>query len=557
MSSAAGSTTSVGPWPPPRRGAVAPRAVPEVRARVVSRLCGLRAAGELSAGHVRQAAAGAGVSERTVYRWLREGPQAGRPGPPPTGLDEANWQAFEDFRGNIAAVHRARAAVVAGRDTAAGVPISDELRQGWATAEPMSLRTLQAAFARALRPVDRAAWTGGEQARRQAQISSPRAAPHRNACWQADHTELDIVVLPPRGPACRPWLTSFHDESSRVVMGWCLALYPDAGTVLAALRMSLLVDPDRGPHGGVPAVLAYDGGLEFAAAAVRAVCDSLVIEVQPSPPYTPHHHGLIERWHRTIDQTLCCQLPGYTGGPRTAAGDLYGPIRDDTAWRASAADSPQGARPLTISTFTRIFTDWVRWYNTDHAHAGLDGASPLQVWNDDPSPITIIEAGKLRDLLLAGIDRTISHAGGIRFRNLTYTAPELYGRVGQRVQVRYAPHNDRFVEVYQDGAHLTTAYPRDAMSPEQAEAYRTAWATEGKRLATRRRAATRRARRRLEVLDEDTSTAETRLVPTDAATPPGAVVVQGSASLLGLADHRSRPRVLDPHGNPTVPDTPE
>jgi putative transposase len=527
-----------------------------VRARIVERLGELRAAGALSAGHVRQAAAGAGVSQRTVYRWLRAGAQARHPGPPPVVLDEASWQAFEDFRGNVAAVHRARAAAVAGRDTAAGVPIPAELQRAWATAEPMSLRTLQAAFARALRPVDRAAWTSGDQARRATQISSPRAPVHRNACWQADHTELDAVVLPPRGPACRPWLTSFHDEATRLVMGWCLALYPDAGTVLAALRMGLIVDPDRGPYGGVPAAVAYDGGLEFAAAALQGVCGSLVIDPRSSPPYTPHHHGLIERWHRTIDQTLCCQLPGYTGGPRTAAGDLYGPVRDDATWRASIAESPAGARPLTISAFIRLFTDWIRWYNTEHAHAGIDGRSPLQAWTSDPSPITIIEPGKLRDLLLAGIDRTITHAGGIRFRNLTYTAAELYGRVGQHVQVRYAPHDDRFIEVYQDGDHLATAYPRDAMSPEQAEAYRAAWAAEGKRLATRRRAASRRARRRLQALDEDSSTAETRLVPTDAATPPGSAPVRGSASLLGLTDHRGRPRVLDADGNPTVPGPP-
>ena len=68
-------------------------------------------------------------------------------------------------------------------------------------------------------------------------------------------------------------------------------------------------------------------------------------------------------------------------------------------------------------------------------------------------------------LLLAGEERTIGK-DGIRLRGLAYVAPELQGRDGQKVQVRYMPHDDRLVEVYLGTAHLCTAYPQGQLTPE-------------------------------------------------------------------------------------------
>jgi putative transposase len=47
------------------------------------------------------------------------------------------------------------------------------------------------------------------------------AAP--NAIWQADHTELDILVKDERGDARRPWLTIILDDYSRAVAGYMLS----------------------------------------------------------------------------------------------------------------------------------------------------------------------------------------------------------------------------------------------------------------------------------------------------------------------------------------------
>ena len=124
-----------------------PRVDPEQRAAAVARLTALRQAGTLTAAHVRMAASGLQVDERTVWRWLgMSGP--GRTGPARYALTAADREAFAYFRGNIAAVARARAAVVAGLGQVAGAPVPDFLIQGWTGAPAVTLRTLQRAFER-------------------------------------------------------------------------------------------------------------------------------------------------------------------------------------------------------------------------------------------------------------------------------------------------------------------------------------------------------------------------------------------------------------------------
>jgi putative transposase len=139
------------------------QADPERRRAAVERLGQLREAGELTAAHVRLAASGLGVRERTVWRWLslaadQPGILAGRV---PYQLSEADREAYARYRGNVAAVHRARSAVLASPAApevlAAGVPVPASLRDGWRAAPPVTERTLQRAFRRELTAAEAAA----------------------------------------------------------------------------------------------------------------------------------------------------------------------------------------------------------------------------------------------------------------------------------------------------------------------------------------------------------------------------------------------------------------
>jgi putative transposase len=235
----------------------------------MARLRGLRAAGALTVEHVRLAAEGLGVGERTVRRWM--GAEAGelvvRPGPVAYRLSEVDRAAYAHFHGNVCAVHRARTAVLAAASVlvvagpgggdgelvvAAGVPVPRFLVRGWVDAGPVSRRTLRESYVRELTPGERAGWVGGEDARRDTQVYLRRPPVGRNHTWEMDHKLLPILVRPPRGRAVCPWLTSIVDDGTRGLVGWVIALTSHTGAVLTAIRMGMVADADRGPFGVIP-----------------------------------------------------------------------------------------------------------------------------------------------------------------------------------------------------------------------------------------------------------------------------------------------------------------
>ncbi|MBN1174856.1 MAG: Mu transposase C-terminal domain-containing protein [Micromonosporaceae bacterium] len=528
----------------------------EQRAATVTRLVQLREADTLTAAHVRVAAAGCGVDERTVRRWLARADQTRAERPERYRLSKVDREAYAFYRGNVAAIERVRAAVLAGQPTAAGVPVPQFLIDGWGGAPAVTGRTLRRAYAREMTPAERAYWASGEAGRRAADVYLTRPWTPRNQWWELDHKQLPILVLPLRGRAVCPWLTSVVDDGTRALLGWAITLTPSTATVLTALRMALVHDPDRGPFGAVPAGARVDRGLEFAAEAVKDALAALCVDPNRLPGFTPHRKGKIERLHQTIEQTLLCGLPGYTKGPRDAAGRLHGPLSDSARDKEAAEHAPVG--PMRLERFVvERFIPWVTWYNTERPHSMLDGLTPVQAWEQDPSALHRIDAAQLRHLLLAGEDRVVQK-DGVRHAGLSYVAPELHGRGGQLVQVRYMPHDDRQVEVYLNDVHLCTAYPQGHLSDEQVAAFREHGKAETKRLTAARRRASRRARVELAALsDGQTAEAESRLVPEaadeQAARQRGdeALRRRASASLLGLVE----PYALPPgQSYPTPPE---
>ena len=436
---------------------------PQVRAALVARLLALRGGGESLSLEVRRAAAGLGVSDRTVWRWLGRGEDDDaqqRRRRPRYEITDADRQDYADWSGNIAALRRARAA--------AGQPVP-------------SLRTLQQAFARQLSPGERAGLVKGVAGRRRHEVYLRWEPACRNARWETDHKELPVLVTPPRGRRpVKPWVTAFLDCYSRLIMGWALSLRPDSATVLAAMRRALVVDPERGPFGGVPRVLVPDGGLEFATTALARVCATLGTTFAPTDAYAPFQKGKLERANRTVDQELLSGLPFYTEGPRAANGKLYGP----------------DAAPMTLALFAGRFAEWVTAYNTTRPHSALGGQTPLQRWEADPTPIQEVPAGQLRWLLLADAERTIGR-DGIHFGGHTFIAAGLNGRAGQRVQVRYTPHDMRQIEVFDGDTWLCTAYPQDALPESERDAVLARRRADAAELGRRQRRASRRARARL------------------------------------------------------------
>ncbi|MER6018827.1 Mu transposase C-terminal domain-containing protein [Streptomyces anulatus] len=513
----------------------------EKRRAAVERLSRLREDEALTAAHVRTVADGLEVSERTVWRWLAPPKPAAPAARPRYELSETDRAALAFYRGNVAAVVRARRTVTDGDGTTSGAPVPDFLAEGWASAKPVAERTLYRAFTDGLPPAERAAWKTGEAGRRAGSVYLRRPDALRGRCWEMDHKQLPILVLPPKGKALAPWLTTVVDDGTRALLGWAIATAPTSGTVLTAMRMALTHEPDLSPFGAVPELVRIDRGLEFAAGSVKEVLGGLAVVMHRLPAFTPHRKGKVERLNLTIEQMLISQLPGFTGGPRDAAGRLYGPIKDSAAAQRAAEGSAEGEGPLRLERFVSRFADWARWYNTAHRHRMLGGRPPLTAWEEDPAPLRRIGADQLRHLMLAGTERIVQK-DGINFRSLAYVAPELYGRGGQRVQIRYMPHDDRTIEVYLGAEHLCTAYPTGQLTEAQTDAFREHARAEAERLGRERRRASRQARRTLAPMTGDAAPAESRLVAAADGRSrtqrerDAALAARSSTSLLGLID---------------------
>lgn len=459
-------------------GAVVKRVDSAVRATVVARLRGERAEGAAISADVRRVSVALSVGERTVWRWLGAAEDASRAR---SGyqLSEADRDAYLDWCGNVAALRR------------------DRLARGESVP---SLRVLQRAFAEQMSPGERAAAVEGVEGRRRHEVYLRWEPVGRNARWEGDHKELPVLVTPPRGMRpCKPWATLFLDCYSRLIMGWALSLRPNSATVLAALRRGLVVDPARGPFGGVPVSLVPDNGLEFATTALERVCGVLGVALEPTDAYAPYQKGKLERANRTLDQEFLCGLPFFTEGPRAVDGRLFGPDAD----------------PMSLELFVDRFAEWVIEYNTVRVHSEL-GETPLARWNTDATPLRQVPAEQLRWLLLADVERTVNK-DGVHFGGLRFIAGELNGLVGEKVQVRYTPHDLRQIEIFRGDQWLATAYPQGTLSAERRDAVLARRRADAGELARRQRRASRRARAVLAPITEPGPVVETTTISAEQA----------------------------------------
>ena len=86
---------------------------------------------------------------------------------------------------------------------------------------------------------------GADAFRDQYELVYRRRAQRPNDVWQADHTQLDLLVLDADGSPARPWLTLVLDDHSRAVAGYSLFVSaPSALNLSLALRHAIWRKPD-------------------------------------------------------------------------------------------------------------------------------------------------------------------------------------------------------------------------------------------------------------------------------------------------------------------------
>jgi len=276
-----------------------------------------------------------------------------------------------------------------------------------------------------------------------------------------DHTEADIRIQRNfRGnlEMFRPWVSFLLDSHTRVILSCIVTegdgLGGDPGTesivalLAAAIHGTTAVD---GPFvGGVPSCIQYDNAKAHLAQAMVNGYLELGIATHAIRPGSPWEDGKVERLMNTFCAEFLSPLPGYT----KALKDRY----DRDPWKAEDC--------MSIDEFTTRLEQWVDHYNFERHHSAVE-MTPFERWRDDPTPIRTVSDDLIRQGFLAETKGRKVSKNGVRFKNHDFTHELLGKLVGKRVTVRYLPNDRSFLEIYLNDQFVCSAVPHVRLSSDQ------------------------------------------------------------------------------------------
>jgi putative transposase len=261
-----------------------------------------------------------------------------------------------------------------------------------------------------------------------------REATKPNAIWQADHAQLDIQLVCGDGSTARPWLTVVIDDYSRAIAGYYLGFEPPSSLRTSlALRQGMWRKGE--PHWhicGIPEVLYTDNGSDFTSLHIEQVAAELKMRLVFSTPGKPQGRGRIERFFRTVNEMVLCDLDGYTRRSRRAAN-------------------------LSIEQLEALFRSWL--LETYHRRTSSEGKlSPKERWEDGGFLPRMPDSLEQLDLLLMYEVRTRKvRPDGIHFQGLRYLSLTLAAYVGEEVAIRFDPRDMGEVRVFYKNRFLCRA----------------------------------------------------------------------------------------------------
>ena len=383
-----------------------------------------------------RAANDAGIPIRTAWRWIAryrvDGPAGlARPRRPEAGKRTFPKELVELIEGmallkpppSIATIHR-RITGLAGE-------------RGWRAPSYGSVRSIVGGTNPAMATL---AHEGAAAFRDKYELVHRHRAVRPNATWQADYTQLDILILDAGGKEARPWLTTVVDDHSRAVAGYMMMLgAPSALNTSVALRQAIWrkANPEW-PVCGIPDVLHVDHGSDFTSRHLEQAAADLRIRLIYSGIARPQGRGKIERLFRTINTELLPELPGNLRNGKPASPP-----------RLSLAELDAAIGAYIVST-----------YNA-RPHRAI-GMAPVDAWRGDGllprMPETLAELDAL--LVMVAKPRTV-HRDGICFEGLRYIDPTLAAYVGEPVTIRYDPRDMGEVRVFHRNTFLCRAVSAD------------------------------------------------------------------------------------------------
>lgn len=263
-----------------------------------------------------------------------------------------------------------------------------------------------------------------------------REASAPNEMWQADHTLLDLELLCEKGEVVRPWLTLVVDDYSRAICGYFLSLNaPSAVNTALALRQAIWRKANATwPICGIPHTLYVDNGSDFISEHIEQACIALKIRLIHSMPGRPRGRGRIERLFRTVNDMFLSEQPGF--------------LKDGKS---------QSPPTLTEDVFIARFEDFLHhtYHQRDH---GTTGEAPVHRWSKGGFLPNLPDSLEALDMLLLRVAQLRKvQRDGIRFKGKRYFAVTLAAYVGESVEVLFDPRDLAEIRIYHDGRFVCRA----------------------------------------------------------------------------------------------------
>lgn len=381
---------------------------------------------------VVRAAATAGVAPRTLHRWLADYQRAGLSGLARKPRADRGKRKFASEiialieglalrrpQPSVAAIHR--------RVHAAAV------KHGLAAPSLSSVHAIIGALDAGMVTL---ALEGPAAYRDRFELIHRHRAERPNAVWQADHTQLDVLVLDANARPVRPWLTTVIDDHSRAIAGYTVFLgAPSAMQTALALRQAIWRKADPAwPVCGLPDILYVDHGSDFTSTHLEQVAADLHFQLIFSGVARPQGRGKVERLFGTLNTELLAELPGHLVEGR-------------------AANPPR----LSLAEFDAKIGDFLVGIYNLRVHSGI-GEAPRASWLGTgwlPRMPDSLEA--LDELLVMVAKPRMVRRDGIRFQGLRYVDPLLAAHVGESVTIRYDPRDLAEIRVFYRGRFLCRA----------------------------------------------------------------------------------------------------
>jgi putative transposase len=263
-----------------------------------------------------------------------------------------------------------------------------------------------------------------------------REATHANAMWQADHSELPILLLDEAGKPHKPWLTVIEDDYSRAIAGYRLS-FQEATALTTALTLRTAIWRKEDPRWnacGIPSVFYSDHGSDFTSKHMEQVAADLPMELIFSQVSIPRGRGKIERFFRSVEQLLLQDTPGYAP-------------KGSTGVKAT----------LTLAAFEQRFRTWLLEDYHQRLHEETK-CQPAERWEAGGFVPRMPKSLEQLDLLLLTVVKTRRvQQDGIRFQGYRYLDPTLAGYVKEDVVIRYDPADLAEIRVFYHNRFLCRA----------------------------------------------------------------------------------------------------